>query len=135
MRAADCAGQPATSEPVRAEPFLATGGVPYLVRGLSCAAGQCTALASAAVLALALAGSAHAQLSTSTIQGQVAQGLVPASPEDLFLRLAGHFPDTLDSVLHRLTDELETDNAVHDVLQPDPRSSKSGPRAAWYDQG
>lgn len=36
------------------------------------------ALASAAVLALALAGSAHAQLSTSTIQGQVAQGAVPA---------------------------------------------------------
>jgi hypothetical protein len=36
------------------------------------------ALASAAVLALALAGSAHAQLSTSTIQGQVAQGQVPA---------------------------------------------------------
>lgn len=39
------------SEPVRAEPFLATGGVPYLVRGLSCAAGQCTALASAAAVA------------------------------------------------------------------------------------
>ena len=36
------------------------------------------ALASAAVLAIALAGSAHAQLSTSTIQGQVAQGQVPA---------------------------------------------------------
>ncbi len=36
------------------------------------------ALASAAVLALALAGTAQAQLSTSTIQGQVAQGTVAA---------------------------------------------------------
>ncbi|WP_156339266.1 TolB family protein [Chondromyces crocatus] len=35
-------------EPVRAAPFAATGGIPYLVRGLSCAKGQCTALASAA---------------------------------------------------------------------------------------
>ncbi|WP_044243632.1 TolB family protein [Chondromyces apiculatus] len=35
-------------EPVRAAPFTATGGIPYLVRGLSCARGQCTALASAA---------------------------------------------------------------------------------------
>lgn len=37
------------SEPVRAEPFASTDGVPYLVRTLTCAAGKCTTLASGAV--------------------------------------------------------------------------------------
>ncbi len=36
------------AEPVRAAPFAMTENVPYLVRGLSCRAGACTALASAA---------------------------------------------------------------------------------------
>lgn len=36
------------AEPVRAAPFAATDGVPYLVRGLTCHAGVCTTLASAA---------------------------------------------------------------------------------------
>ncbi|MGK4008863.1 hypothetical protein WMF31_40030 [Sorangium sp. So ce1036] len=36
------------AEPVRAAPFAATEGVPYLVRGLSCHAGACWTLASAA---------------------------------------------------------------------------------------
>jgi hypothetical protein len=36
------------SEPVRADAFGATGGVPYFVRGLSCQAGTCTTLAGSA---------------------------------------------------------------------------------------
>ncbi|WP_437326383.1 hypothetical protein [Sorangium sp. So ce381] len=36
------------AEPVRAAPFAATDGVPYLVRGLTCHAGACATLASAA---------------------------------------------------------------------------------------
>ncbi|WP_437577023.1 hypothetical protein [Sorangium sp. So ce887] len=36
------------AEPVRAAPFAATDGVPYLVRGLSCHKGACVTLASAA---------------------------------------------------------------------------------------
>ncbi|WP_438017113.1 hypothetical protein WMF18_41065 [Sorangium sp. So ce315] len=36
------------AEPVRAAPFAATDGVPYLVRGLSCHKGACATLASAA---------------------------------------------------------------------------------------
>ena len=36
------------AEPVRAAPFAATDGVPYLVRGLTCHAGACTTLGSAA---------------------------------------------------------------------------------------
>ncbi|WP_437675639.1 hypothetical protein [Sorangium sp. So ce131] len=36
------------AEPVRAAPFAATDGVPYLVRGLSCHKGACSTLASAA---------------------------------------------------------------------------------------
>src|SRR5262249_30881827 len=38
------------SEPLRAQPFLATDGVPYLTRSLSCRAGSCTTLAMGAVV-------------------------------------------------------------------------------------
>ncbi|XXX76647.1 hypothetical protein WMF30_54265 [Sorangium sp. So ce134] len=46
------------AEPVRAAPFAATGGVPYLVRGLSCHKGACATLASAAAGAGAQQGGA-----------------------------------------------------------------------------
>jgi hypothetical protein len=38
------------SEPLRAEPFSANDGVPYLTRGLSCRAGSCTTVATGAVV-------------------------------------------------------------------------------------
>ncbi|WP_437608732.1 hypothetical protein WMF20_48260 [Sorangium sp. So ce834] len=47
------------AEPVRAAPFAATGGVPYLVRGLSCHKGACATLASAAAGAGAQQGGAQ----------------------------------------------------------------------------
>ncbi|WP_438025973.1 hypothetical protein [Sorangium sp. So ce233] len=46
------------AEPVRAAPFAATDGVPYLVRGLSCHKGACATLASAAAGAPAQQGGA-----------------------------------------------------------------------------
>ncbi|WP_437733894.1 hypothetical protein [Sorangium sp. So ce1335] len=46
------------AEPVRAAPFAATDGVPYLVRGLTCHKGACTTLASAAAGAPAQQGGA-----------------------------------------------------------------------------
>ncbi|XXT19355.1 hypothetical protein WME94_54940 [Sorangium sp. So ce429] len=46
------------AEPVRAAPFAATDGVPYLVRGLSCHKGACATLASAAAGAGAQPGGA-----------------------------------------------------------------------------
>ncbi|WP_437634533.1 hypothetical protein [Sorangium sp. So ce854] len=48
------------AEPVRAAPFAATDGVPYLVRGLSCHKGACATLASAAAGAPAPQGGAAA---------------------------------------------------------------------------
>ncbi|WP_437689129.1 hypothetical protein [Sorangium sp. So ce176] len=48
------------AEPVRAAPFAATDGVPYLVRGLSCHKGACATLASAAAGAPAQQGGAGA---------------------------------------------------------------------------
>ncbi|WP_437779735.1 hypothetical protein [Sorangium sp. So ce1097] len=52
------------AEPVRAAPFAATDGVPYLVRGLSCHKGACATLASAAAGAPAPQGGAAAGAAT-----------------------------------------------------------------------
>lgn len=69
-----------------------------------------------------ITGRVRAVQVAESLRLQLAQGLVPASPEDLFLRLAGHFPDTLDSVLHRLTDELE--HIEDDVLNDKHRGER-----------
>ncbi|WP_437957835.1 hypothetical protein WME76_42145 [Sorangium sp. So ce119] len=62
------------AEPVRAAPFAATDGVPYLVRGLSCHKGACTTLASAAAGAPAQQGGAGAAGGRAGAAGAAGRG-------------------------------------------------------------
>ncbi|MGK3998282.1 hypothetical protein [Sorangium sp. So ce1024] len=81
------------AEPVRAAPFAATDGVPYLVRGLSCHKGACATLASAAAGAPAPQGGAATAPSSRggattapSPQGGAAAGRAPLAVVSLPVR-------------------------------------------------
>lgn len=57
-----------------------------------------------------------------SLRRELTRGLKPASPSAFFELLVEHFPDTLDTVLHRLTDELE--GIEDDILSDEQKDER-----------
>lgn len=57
-----------------------------------------------------------------SLRRELTRGLKPASPATFFDLLVEHFPDTLDTILHRLTDELES--IEDDILSDEQKDER-----------
>lgn len=70
-----------------------------------------------------ITGRVRAVQVAEAMRRELSRGFAPRSPEELFEHFIEHFPDTLDTVLHRLTDELEgiEDDVLGNGLQDERR--------------
>ena len=69
-----------------------------------------------------ITGRVRAVQVAESLRRDLARGLKPVSPVAFFELLVEHFPDTLDTVLHRLTDELE--NIEDDILSDEQKDER-----------